>query len=281
MKRTDTLYVTDMDGTLLGADSRISPASMEMLRELIRQGARITVATARTPATVIPLLQGLRLPVPAIVMTGAAWWNTASDEFENLRFFTAECGMSALEICRCQDIHPFVYILGPDRVSLDVYHGASVMSRAEESFYLERKHLHFKRFSIGTPPPASALGRSLIFFAIGERQGIERAAADLRASTECSVFCYPDIFNPAVGNLEIFAPGVSKARAVTALKEKVGAERVVVFGDNLNDLPMLEAADVAVAVGNALPEVKNRADIVIEPNITDSVPRFIASDYLH
>ena len=63
------------------------------------------------------------------------------------------------------------------------------------------------------------------------------------------------------------------------LKEELGADRLVVFGDSLNDLPMLAVADVAVAVANALPEVREAADIVIEPNYTDSVARFIASDF--
>ncbi|MDE6134546.1 MAG: HAD family hydrolase, partial [Muribaculaceae bacterium] len=62
------------------------------------------------------------------------------------------------------------------------------------------------------------------------------------------------------------------------LKERTGADRLMVFGDNLNDIPMFEVADVAVAVGNALPEVKAAADVVIEPNYTDSVARYIAAD---
>lgn len=51
------------------------------------------------------------------------------------------------------------------------------------------------------------------------------------------------------------------------------------FGDSLNDLTMFAVADVAVAVGNALPEVKAAADKVIEANYTDSVARFIAEDF--
>jgi len=49
----------------------------------------------------------------------------------------------------------------------------------------------------------------------------------------------------------------------------------VVFGDNLNDLPMMAVADVAVAVENALPEVKAKADVVIGPNTDDAVARWI------
>lgn len=277
--RTDTLYISDMDGTLLGSDSRISAASAEILSRLSEEEAHVTVATARTPATVMPLLGAIPLTVPAIVMTGAAWFDLRAREFSNLRFFPGDCAVAALEQCRRHGVHPFVYLLGPDGRSLDVYHAATTMNKAEESFYLERKHLSFKRFHIGTPPPARTLSDSLIYFAMGPTETIEKVAADLRQATDCSVFSYPDIFNPRTSNLEIFAPGVSKAMAISRMKEQFGFARTVVFGDNLNDLPMLEAADLAVAVGNALPQVKEAAHVVIEPNYTDSVARFILADF--
>ena len=47
------------------------------------------------------------------------------------------------------------------------------------------------------------------------------------------------------------------------------------FGDNLNDLPMMAVADVAVAVANAMPQVREAADIVIGANDTDSVARYM------
>ena len=70
-----TLYVSDMDGTLLGRDSRVSAASAEIISDLSRRGALITVATARTAATVVPLLSSTFTLPPAIVMTGVAFWN--------------------------------------------------------------------------------------------------------------------------------------------------------------------------------------------------------------
>lgn len=53
----------------------------------------------------------------------------------------------------------------------------------------------------------------------------------------------------------------------------------MVFGDNLNDLPMMRVADTAVAVGNALPEVREEAAVTIGPNSADSVARFILEDH--
>ena len=66
------LFVTDMDGTLLGADSRVSRRSARIITDLSRRGALITVATARTPGTVEPLLADTLTLPPAVVMTGAA-----------------------------------------------------------------------------------------------------------------------------------------------------------------------------------------------------------------
>lgn len=276
--RTDTLYISDLDGTLLGTDSRISPRSSEIISDLSREGAMITVATARTPATVVPLLAGTVTTPPAIVMTGTAMWSRPEGRFFDAHFLPRLEVEEALAICHSHAVHPFVYVMADDGFSLDVYHGAPTLNKAEESFYLERCGLKLKRFHLGTPPPARAFTHGMLFYAMGQDRAVADAAEAIRAGSDCSVCSYPDIFNPGIYNLEIFPPGVTKASAVRRLKEHMGVKRLVVFGDNLNDLPMLAEADVAVAVGNALPEVKQAATTVIEPNCTDSVARFIETD---
>ncbi|MCM1066292.1 MAG: Cof-type HAD-IIB family hydrolase [Muribaculaceae bacterium] len=277
--RHDTLYISDMDGTLLGTDSRVSERSAAIISDLSRRGALITVATARTPATVVPLLAGITTNAPAIVMTGCALWDRRKDRFDLPHFLPADDVLKAMDICLRHGVHPFVYVMAPDGASLDVYHSGVGLNKAEESFYLERAKLKLKRFHLGTPAPARALEAGMLLFAMGPRATVEAAAASFAESTDCSVCCYPDIFNPEVYNFEIFPPGVTKASAVRRLGEQLGARRLVVFGDSLNDLSMFAVADVAVAMGNALPEVKEAADVVIEPNYTDAVARFIESDF--
>lgn len=268
-----------MDGTLLGTDSRVSEFSATTISDLSRRGAMITVATARTPATVVPLLSATHTTPPAIVMTGTAYWLRGEDRFAEACFVPRNDIELALDLCRECGVHPFVYVMAEDGRTLDVYHAAPVLNKAERSFYEERANLELKRFHLGTPPPARAFTNNMLLYAMGPKEGILAACDVFSSRTECSVSAYPDIFNKDVYNLEIFPPGISKASAIKALKEKTGADRLVVFGDNLNDLPMLAIADVAVAVENALPEVRQAADIVIGPNYTDSVARFIESDF--
>ena len=100
---------------------------------------------------------------------------------------------------------------------------------------------------------------------------------ELDGLTDCAAAWYPDILLPDTGLIDLYAPGVSKAKAVRELAVEAGASEVVVFGDNLNDLPMMRVADLAVAVENALPQVKAEADVVVGANYADAVAEFIAS----
>ena len=59
-----TLYVSDLDGTLLNSHSIVSDASARMLNTAIASGAHFTVATARTPATAIHLLSEIDMRLP-------------------------------------------------------------------------------------------------------------------------------------------------------------------------------------------------------------------------
>ncbi len=266
-----TLYVTDMDGTLLGADSRVSSRSAEIITELSKKGALITVATARTPATVELLLTDTYTSIPAIVMTGASMWDRRNLSYVNPRYIA--CGTAA-EIERLSAKHGvnmFQYTLSDDGV-LDVFH-CGAMSKQEADFVSERSSIKFKRFHLDCDYDNSRL--TALFFAMGPRDSIFALADDLRNQVDCSVSSYVDIFGEDTGIIEVFAPRVSKAEAVRELAEKTGADRVVVFGDNLNDIPMMQVADVAIAVDNALPEVKEIASVVIGSNADDAVARYI------
>ena len=266
------LYVTDMDGTLLGTDSRVSEESAAIISELSRRGVPVTVATARTPATVEVLLSGTFTNIPAIVMTGAALWDRNARRYIHPMLLDTGVAEKVIGAFSEFGLTPFVYVLG-ESGRLDVYHRGD-MNRWEDNFYQERCHLSGKRFIFGNreetvrPPEGT-----ILIFGMGEAARIEAVAEKLRGITGVSVSCYRDIFNHNVANIEIFAEGVSKASAIRRLASHRGADRVTVYGDNLNDLPMFEVADEAVAVANAMPEVIAQADRVIGPNSASSVAR--------
>ncbi len=272
-----TIYVSDLDGTLLDAGSRLSAESAAIISDLTARGALITVATARTPATVEPLLAEAPTALPAIVMTGAALWDRHGRRYIDTKLIPADVSATVRDICLRHGVYPFVYTL--DRDLMLVYHSGP-LSADDRRFIGQRDRLALKRFILDDEAALSRdLPATVLLFAMGSVGRIFPLAEELRAGVDCSVSAYIDIFGDDVGILEVFAPGVSKADAVSRVARRSGADRVVVFGDNLNDLPMMAVADVAVAVDNALPQVKEAADIIIGPNTANSVARFIKQDY--
>lgn len=279
MKR-NTLYISDLDGTLLNKDSIISEFSRQTLSKLNSEGAKITIATARTPATADILVKDCGITVPMIVITGAAYWSYADKNYISPTVMSRNTADFLLETFDNYGISPFVYSFSstPRLLSrLDVYHKYPVLNNREHDFYDDRKNL--KTFFIGEQIPEEKRDKIILMFAIGPTKNIKPLAEKLKQTGCCSVSDYPDIFDPESSLIEVFAPDVSKANAVTNLKKMLGADRVVVFGDNLNDISMMQVADVAVAVSNAFPEVKEAADIVIGSNDDDAVAKFILEDF--
>ncbi len=75
--------------------------------------------------------------------------------------------------------------------------------------------------------------------------------------------------------LEIMPGGATKANAALRLKEMLGCEKLVAFGDRQNDMDLFAAADECYAVANAVPELKARATAVIGSNNEDAVAKFL------
>lgn len=269
-----TLFVSDLDGTLLNKDTKVSKTTADILKKLIKEeNLLFTIATARTPATAIPMTEAIDIQLPMIVMTGAAQWIRGEERYVNTSQLDADKVSKIIDICHNGGINPFVYEI--DRNMLNVLH-TDVLNRQELSFVEERVNSPFKHFYL--QKEISAVD-AVLMFACNDNNKVKAVHQQIQEKVECEAICYHDIYNENQGFLEVFAPSTSKAKAIKQLAEDTKADKVVVFGDNLNDIPMMSAADVAVAMGNAYPEVKEVADIIIGDNDSDSVAKWILENY--
>ena len=65
------LYISDLDGTLLNDDAKLSKTTIKLLNKAINKNINFTIATARTPATVCDIMKDINLKIPAILMNGS------------------------------------------------------------------------------------------------------------------------------------------------------------------------------------------------------------------
>lgn len=268
------LYVSDLDGTLLGADSRVSATTAAVINALVAErGINFTVATSRTPATVVPLMAGIDSRLPFITMSGAALWNPLTSRMEQVNVIPPDVVEAVIGIMERYDLRPFIYCNYNDTM-IHTHHCGS-MSDVEHTFVEQRSHLPLKRYFLDDSDYRNGIDNAMLIFAMSTTGNLNKAYRKIKDSVDCHAIFYHDAVNPQWELLEVYRTGCSKAAAVRHLAERIEADRIVVFGDNLNDIDMLSNAQHAVAVENALPQVKAIAHEVTLSNTEDGVARWL------
>jgi hydroxymethylpyrimidine pyrophosphatase-like HAD family hydrolase len=100
----------------------------------------------------------------------------------------------------------------------------------------------------------------------------DQFSEELKRTTELAVFPSPP-FCSTSDIIEIGGKTASKAKALKAFAEIIGTgeNSIMAFGDSSNDVPMIKAAAVGVAMANAVPEAKAVADFITGSNAEDGV----------
>ncbi|MGL4773475.1 MAG: HAD family hydrolase [Clostridium sp.] len=267
------LYVSDLDGTLLNSDQLITPNSTKIINDLIENGLNFTVATARTPATVVKLLENLNINMPIVTMNGATIYDIKNDNYIVANSITEKQTKQIVDILNKHNRNSFIYTLKNNH--LYVYH-QDFQNEEEKNFYEERKESKFKTFLKEDVP----LGANVLYFTIMDtKENIDIIYNAVKSISGLYLVAYKDIYSHSTYNLEIYSEKASKANAIKHIKEKFNFEKVITFGDNLNDLPMFKISDECYAVKNALEELKELATNTIECNNSDGVANFILSHY--
>lgn len=270
-----TLYVSDLDGTLLGSNERTSDFTNRTINELVNQGMLFSYATARSFLTAHKVTQGLHVQIPVIINNGAFVRNHVSGETLLSSYF--EDGAEALlkELLDA-DVYPLVY------ATFDFYGKFSENFYEKFSYFPQHATEGMRRFldtRMGDEREraVSAVeelldGNIFYFTCIDEYNKLKTLYERYRERFYC-VFSQ-DIYTKD-WFLEIMPLATSKARAVMRLKEYLGCDRVVAFGDHINDIDMFKIADEAYAVENAVEELKAVATGVIASNDDDGIAHFL------
>lgn len=267
--------MSDLDGTLLNEKSQISSTTAHTLNRLIDNGICFTIATARTPATVVDLMKDVRLNMPVVLMTGALIYDIATDSYLSVSSFDAEVARSLIEVISSTGASPMIYYVEDEL--LHVAYRRPIGNR-QRFFINQRKGTPYKKYvevkGAMSAPPGIVL---MLFMDVYERlEKIYEAIEPIEG--HCS-YLYRDSLLPEQGYLEIYPAGTSKADAIARIATEMGITDIVAFGDNLNDIPMFDIAYRAYAVDNAMEEVKECATDIIESNVYDGVARFLAQEY--
>ena len=267
-----TLYISDLDGTLLDNNAEITERSKKLLNEFLAKGNYFSVATARTGATVIQMLEGISVNVPVVLMNGVASYDMGEKKYVNIHTFSEKAKKKFLsEVCR-HGSPGFLYCIDDDNLST-FYENTN--SPNAEIFINEREKKFGKKFT-RVNSYTECISNSVVYYSYSDTYEKLRPLYEKTKDIEgIRIEFYRDTYHPDFWYFEVCSENASKYNAVKWLKENYGFEKVVAFGDNLNDLPLFEIADEAYAVENAKEDVKKHATAVIGRNTEDAVAEFL------
>ena len=267
------LFVTDLDGTLLNSNKEVSIKSTEILNKLIDNGVNFTVATARTPATVVDLLQDVNLKLPAVLMNGVLLYDIKEEKYINIKEIEKDIVDKVFNILNKFDKNAMGY--GIRNNLLWVYHKEFEYSW-EYNFYKERADRKQKTF-LKVENYQECINESKIinFIVFDKYEKIKGIYEELKKIDEISVEYYEDIYEKGCYFLEAYSAEASKANGIKLLSDYIEHDKLICFGDNLNDIPMFELADECYATANAVERVKEISTDVIGSCDEDGVALFM------
>ncbi len=266
----DTLYVSDLDGTLMRSDCALSKNTIDIINDLTGKGLAFTFATARSIESAIPITGELRLKLPVITRNGAVLAdNTTGKHLEKALFTEKEVKMLK-ELLPELPKYGFVScFLGEEmhRLYIDGEHSPELDGYID--YYTDNPTVR----PVATVPELFC-GEPGYVTLVGAKEEISPIYERVKVYDGWECLFQKDTYRDEYW-LEICPQNCTKAKTILKLKNRYGFKRLVVFGDGLNDIPMFKAADECYAVANALREVKQIATGVIGSNEEDAVAEFL------
>ncbi len=271
-----TLYISDMDGTLLQSNGTMSEYTKEKLNEFYKKGIPFSVATARSMVSAMPLLDGVHFRAPIVLMNGVFVYDTETGKAVKYHEINHSVLQKVLDCFYEKDLHPFMFLYGDD-YKLSIKYTMFDNDGMKE-FYDARVNMLDGRFTQTDDLTIIPQGQHPVYvnyYALPEY--LDEVVERLRSIPEIDFAYYKDSYSDD-WLVEIYSHTASKANSAMIVKEIINADVITAFGDNLNDIIMLNGADIAVAVENAVPQVKEIADVIIGTNNNDSVVKYIEKE---
>jgi Cof subfamily protein (haloacid dehalogenase superfamily) len=268
------MLAIDIDGTLVNSHNQLTDATRAAVLRAKQAGIHIVLATGRRYSRVLPLVEPLELNVPLITASGALIKRAC----DHRTMFRAQFAPGALEQCLAiveAAGHPMVLYADTYGEGFDFYCTSSNSGCAEMAEFLQ-KNVGCERVlpSMMSDPPAGIFAA----FAMGPREPMMALETELTRRLPQGLYVHVLRSPRYTGYMCEIAPhGVSKWTGVWRLAESWGLrpEEICAAGDDVNDIPMIRAAGLGVAMGNALDEVKAVADRVAPSHDDDGLVQVV------
>lgn len=261
-----TLYVSDLDGTLLNHYEYISEKSLEIINRCIEEGMHFTYATARSLVSASKVTKGLNVNDPVIVYNGAFIMGADTGKILYSCYFNQEEQLYVKKMLAKYQQSPIVYtfVNGIEKV----FYNKEYLNEGIQNYLDNRKN--DQRMQALTQYEELFQGKNFYYTCIGEKETLEVLYHLFKDDERFTCTFQQELYREEYW-FEIMPKKATKANAIQYLKQTYHYEKIVCFGDAINDIPMFKIANESYATKNAVLELKKIANGIIGSNDEDGV----------
>ncbi len=262
------LVISDVDGTLVTPDKRLTEASIKAVQKLHTSGIQFSLTSSRPPFGLRTLIEPLSLKLPFGAFNGAALVNP-DGELIKIHLVPELAARRSVEVMRSCGVEVWLY-------TTDQW---LVLGRA--GAYVDQEVKTILTEPTVVSDLASHLGRVAKIVGVSEDF---TALAHCEAELGSKIAGAASVSRSQPYYLDVTPPGLNKGTFVSALAARLAIplKHIAVLGDMENDVSMFRLAGVAIAMGNADETVKSRAKFVTGSNAAEgfahAIERFILGD---
>lgn len=245
------MVATDIDGTILRGDFGFSPAVKECIKDLCARGIKVVLVTGRMHCAAMCLAKELGINTPIVSYQGGMIKENSKDgEVYYNKYLAPDYARKIIVWARENNIHLNLYM---DDV-LYVEQDNEIIRRYTEARYINFSVSPFDELKLEKINKILAIDYDSAARVSGWVEYLTKEYPELYIVTSTPYFC------------EISHPEAKKSTAVEFLCREWGLkkEEVLTIGDQNNDIELLKAGGIKVAMGNATEELKTYADYVTD-----------------
>ena len=271
MEKAIKLVALDLDGTLFRPDKSISSENKEAITEAVQDGVQVVVSTGR-PYCGLPLKELEEMGVCyAITANGAGIYRVSQKECLYSDCMDNQLSVELVERLDQMDIHMDLFAEGDSYSDEKLYDKIDLLPIPKPmQAYIQSSRSFVKNLPQYVRDRKIQIQKITMNFYQGE-DGIytdyEKVLRMLSADERL------EVVSGGYHNLEITKKGTTKGKGLHILADllNIPMEQTMACGDTQNDMDILQAAAIGVAMGNATEEVKQNADFVTLSNEEDGV----------
>lgn len=268
-KKEFDLIVMDLDGTLLRGDYTISSRTMKCLEKCSEKGHKIMFCTGRRWKKVTPILKDIAFPVYCALNNGVVLRKSNSMELIFKKFLPYKFYKELVIEFREMNLIPIVHIFD-DKVDF-IFDDFQGKENAYLDNYIEKNKGKYQKVGDLLDHEDENIIQFCIMDHIGALEPAEKKIKKIYGNS-LNIHVVRNVQYLGCA-LEVLSRDASKYSAAKYVMDLHGIEyeKMIAFGDDINDLELLKKAGFSVAMGNALDEVKEMADMVTKSNNQDGV----------